>query len=206
MKTEVYELNGKQICIPIAESYKDCITLIRSDRYRRYGKKESALVIILQSLRPYKSSVLFWLRLCQYKGWLYPLCKIMCARAKRKALVALPTSTKIGYGFTIGAQGGMCMAINGGTIIGNNVGISQFVNIGTNSSTYSIIGDGVYIGPHSCIVEGVKIGNNATIGAGAIVTKDIPENATAAGVPAKVLNYDNPGRFIKRRWPVTEND
>lgn len=206
MKTEVYELNGKQICIPIAESYKDCITLIRSDRYRRYGKKESALVIILQSLRPYKSSVLFWLRLCQYKGWLYPLCKIMCARAKRKALVALPTSTKIGYGFTIGAQGGMCMAINGGTIIGNNVGISQFVNIGTNSSTYSIIGDGVYIGPHSCIVEGVKIGNNATIGAGAIVTKDIPENATAAGVPAKVLNYDNPGRFIKRRWPITESD
>lgn len=206
MKTEVYELNGKQICIPIAESYKDCITLIRSDRYRRYGKKESALVIILQSLRPYKSSVLFWLRLCQYKGWLYPLCKIMCARAKRKALVALPTSTKIGYGFTIGAQGGMCMAINGGTIIGNNVGISQFVNIGTNSSTYSIIGDGVYIGPHSCIVEGVKIGNNATIGAGAIVTKDIPENATAAGVPAKVLNYDNPGRFIKRRWPVTESE
>lgn len=34
MKTEVYELNGKQICIPIAESYKDCMTLIKSDRYR----------------------------------------------------------------------------------------------------------------------------------------------------------------------------
>lgn len=202
MKTEVYDLNGKQIRIPIAESYKDCITLIRSDRYRRYGKKESALTIILQSLRPYKSSVLFWLRLCQYKGWLYPLCKIMCARAKRKTLVALPTSTKIGYGFTIGAQGGMCMAINGGTIIGNNVGISQFVNIGSNNSTYAIIGDGAYIGPHTCIVEGVKIGNNATIGAGSIVTKDIPENATAAGVPARVLNYDNPGRFIRRRWPV----
>lgn len=202
MKTEVYDLNGKQIRIPIAESYKDCITLIRSDRYRRYGKKESALTIILQSLRPYKSSVLFWLRLCQYKGWLYPLCKIMCARAKRKTLVALPTSTKIGYGFTIGAQGGMCMAINGGTIIGNNVGISQFVNIGSNNSTYAIIGDGAYIGPHTCIVEGVKIGNNATIGAGSIVTRDIPENATAAGVPARVLNYDNPGRFIRRRWPV----
>ena len=202
MKTEVYDLNGKQIRIPIAESYKDCITLIRSDRYRRYGKKESTLTIILQSLRPYKSSVLFWLRLCQYKGWLYPLCKIMCARAKRKTLVALPTSTKIGYGFTIGAQGGMCMAINGGTIIGNNVGISQFVNIGSNNSTYAIIGDGAYIGPHTCIVEGVKIGNNATIGAGSIVTKDIPENATAAGVPARVLNYDNPGRFIRRRWPV----
>lgn len=204
MKTEVYELNGKQIRIPVAENYKDCMTLIRSDRYRRYGKKESTLSIIIKSLMPYKSSVLFWLRLCQYKGWLYPLCKLMCARAKRKTLVALPTSTKIGYGFTIGAQGGMCIAINGGTIIGNNVNISQFVNIGTNSSTYAIIGDNVYIGPHTCIVEGIKIGNNATIGAGAIVTKDIPENATAAGVPARVLNYNNPGRFIKNPWPVSE--
>jgi serine O-acetyltransferase len=128
----------------------------------------------------------------------------MCARAKRKTLVALPTRTKIGYGFSIGAQGGMCIAINGGTIIGNNVNISQFVNIGTNSNTYAIIGDNVYIGPHTCVVEDVKIGNNATIGAGAIVTRDIPENATAAGVPAKVLNYDNPGRYIKNPWPISE--
>jgi len=202
MKTEVYELNGKQIRIPIAECYKDCMTLIKSDRYKLSGKKESTLSIVLQSLKPYKSSVLFWLRLCQHKGWLYPFCKIMCARAKRKTLVALPTRTKIGYGFSIGAQGGMCIAINGGTIIGNNVNISQFVNIGTNSNTYAIIGDNVYIGPHTCIVEDVKIGNNATIGAGAIVTRDIPENATAAGVPAKVLNYDNPARYIKNPWPL----
>jgi serine O-acetyltransferase len=204
MKTEVYELNGKQIRIPIAECYKDCMTLIKSDRYKLSGKKESTLSIVLQSLKPYKSSVLFWLRLCQHKGWLYPFCKIMCARAKRKTLVALPTRTKIGYGFSIGAQGGMCIAINGGTIIGNNVNISQFVNIGTNSNTYAIIGDNVYIGPHTCVVEDVKICNNATIGAGAVVTRDIPENATAAGVPAKVLNYDNPGRYIKNPWPISE--
>lgn len=204
MKTEVYELNGKQIRIPIAESYKDCMTLIRSDRYKLSGKMESTLSIVFQSLKPYKSSVLFWLRLCQYKGWLYPFCKIMCARAKRKNLVALPTRTKIGYGFTIGAQGGMCIAINGGTIIGNNVGISQFVNIGTNHKTPAIIGDNVYIGPHVCLVDDVKIGSNATIGAGAVVTKDVPENATVAGVPAKVLNYDNPARYIKNPWPVSE--
>lgn len=204
MKTEVYELNGKQIRIPVAESYKDCMTLIKSDRYRRYGKMESTLSIILQSLKPYKSSVLFWLRLCQYKVWLYPFCKIMCARAKRNNLVALPTRTKIGYGFTIGAQGGMCIAINGGTIIGNNVNISQFDNIGTNHKTPAIIGDNVYIGPHVCLVDDVKIGSNATIGAGAVVTKDVPENATVAGVPAKVLNYDNPGRYIKNPWPVSE--
>lgn len=34
----------------------------------------------------------------------------------------------------------------------------------------------------------MKIGNNVTIGAGAVVTKDIPANMTAAGVPAKVIS------------------
>ena len=42
----------------------------------------------------------------------------------------------------------------------------------------------------------VHIGNNVTIGAGSVVTKDIPDNATVAGVPARVLNYNNPGRYV----------
>ena len=53
-----------------------------------------------------------------------------------------------------------------------------------------------------CIVEDVKIGSNVTIGAGSIVTKDIPDNATVAGNYAKVLNYRNPGRFVHNRWQV----
>ena len=200
MKTEIYELNGKPIGIPIAESYKDCIKLIKSDRYRLSGKKESAFSVILHGLRPFKSSLLFWLRLCQYKGWLYPLCKILCAYSKRQAQVDIPTSTKIGYGFYIGHE--MCIVINNGTIIGNNVNISHFVNIGTNHKTPAIIGNNVYIGPHVCLVEDIKIGNNVTIGAGAVVTKDVPENVTIAGVPAKVLNYNNPGRYITNPWPL----
>ena len=112
------------------------------------------------------------------------------------------TSTKIGYGFNIGHK--ICLVVNSGTIIGNNVNISQFDNFGTNHKTPAIIGDNVYIGPHVCLVDDVKIGSNATIGAGAVVTKDVPENATVAGVPAKVLNYDNPGRYIKNPWPISE--
>ena len=202
MKTEVYELKGKQIRIPVAESYKDCMTLIKSDRYRISGKKESTLSVIWHSVMHSESSLQFWLRLCQYKGWLTPLFKIIFFHSKRKAKVLMFTSTKIGYGFNIGHK--MCLGVNSGTIIGNNVNISQFDNIGTNHKTPAIIGDNVYIGPHVCLVEDVKIGNNATIGAGAIVTRDIPENATAAGVPAKVLNYDNPGRYIKNPWPISE--
>lgn len=93
------------------------------------------------------------------------------------------------------------MVINGLTTIGNNVNMSQFTNIGTNHGTPAIIGNNVYIGPSVCIVEDVKIGSNSTVGAGAVVSRDIPMNSTCAGVPAKVLNFNNPARYIKNRWP-----
>lgn len=176
------------------------MTLIKSDRYRLSGKMESSLSIILRNFKPFSSSILFWLRLSQYKGWLFPLCRIMYARASRKAQVQIPASMKIGYGFYIGHN--ICMVVNGGTIIGNNVNLSQFLNIGTNHKTPAIIGDNVYIGPHVSIVEDVKIECNSSIGAGAVVTKDVPENATVAGVPAKVLNHNNPGRYVNRRYPI----
>ncbi|MBP3250528.1 MAG: sugar O-acetyltransferase [Ruminococcus sp.] len=49
------------------------------------------------------------------------------------------------------------------------------------------IGKNVWIGSNSTIVPGVTIGDNAVIGAGSVVTKDIPENMIAVGCPAKVI-------------------
>ena len=198
MRTEYYDLNDSKISIPIAESYKDCIELIRSDRYRLTGKKESTFSIIRSIFKPFRNTFSFWLRMSSYKGFLYPFCRFMYARASKKAQVDIPPTTKIGYGFYTGHN--ICMVVNGGTIIGNNVNLSQFVNIGTNHSTPAIIGDNVYVAPHVCIVEDVKIGSNSSIGAGAVVTKDVPEKATVAGVPAKVLNYNSPGKYVNRRY------
>ena len=64
------------------------------------------------------------------------------------------------------------------------------------------IGDNVYIGPGVCCGDSVVIGNNATIGAGSVVTKDIPDDATAVGNYARVINYNNPGRYVKNRWHI----
>lgn len=49
------------------------------------------------------------------------------------------------------------------------------------------IGKNVWIGSNSTVLSGVTIGDNAIIGAGSVVTKDIPENMIAVGSPAKVI-------------------
>ena len=49
------------------------------------------------------------------------------------------------------------------------------------------VGDNVWLGAHVVVADGVKIGRDAVIGAGAVVTNDIPEFHVAAGVPARVL-------------------
>lgn len=50
-----------------------------------------------------------------------------------------------------------------------------------------VIGNDVFIGMNSLILPGVTIGSNVVIGAGSVVTRDIPSNSVAAGVPAKVI-------------------
>ena len=49
------------------------------------------------------------------------------------------------------------------------------------------VGNDVYIGNDAIILPGVNIGNRVVIGAGAVVSKDIPDNSVAVGVPARVI-------------------
>ena len=49
------------------------------------------------------------------------------------------------------------------------------------------VGNGVWIGGGAKIMPGVTIGDNAVIGAGSVVTRDIPPNCVAVGVPAKIV-------------------
>lgn len=55
------------------------------------------------------------------------------------------------------------------------------------------IGDDVWIGARVIILPGVKIGSHCIIGAGAVVTKDVPDYAVVGGVPAKVLRMRTEG-------------
>ena len=49
------------------------------------------------------------------------------------------------------------------------------------------IGEGVWLGTHVVVLPGVTIGDNSAVGAGAVVTKDIPNHSKAVGVPASVI-------------------
>lgn len=106
--------------------------------------------------------------------------------------------TTVGYGLYIGHNGPV--VVNPTAILGNNVNLSQFTTIGAIDGDAAVIGDNVYIGPACGLVENVHIGDNVTIGAGSVVTKDIPANATAVGNYAKVVNFNNPGRYVRNRW------
>jgi len=128
----------------------------------------------------------------------------MHKRLTSKYLIQIPRQTEIGYGLYIGHN--MCIVISPSAKIGNNVNLSQFTTIGSNYGNAAVIGDNVYIGPNVNIVENVTIKNNSTIGAGSVVTKDIPENSTVAGFPAKVISYKEPGRFVNRRWKLSDNN
>lgn len=70
------------------------------------------------------------------------------------------------------------------------------------------IGNNVWIGGNACVMPGVKIGNNAVIGAGSVVTKDIPDNMLAVGNPCKpireITEADRDYYFRDRKFDVED--
>lgn len=74
-----------------------------------------------------------------------------------------------------------------------------------------IIGHDVWIGANAIVMGGVKIGNGAIIGAGAVVTKDVPPFSIVGGVPARIIKYRFSSDTIKKIsktkwWDYPENE
>lgn len=86
------------------------------------------------------------------------------------------------------------IVINTTVRAGRNVLIEHQVTIGAEKQQAPVLGDDIFIGAGAKILGSVRIGNRVKIGANAVVTKDVPEGATAVGIPARVIKID--GRRI----------
>lgn len=71
--------------------------------------------------------------------------------------------------------------------IGNNCKIFQQVTIGYNEDENPVLEDNVTVCAGAIVVGGVHLHKGAFVGAGAVVVKDVPENTTVAGVPARAI-------------------
>lgn len=137
-----------------------------------------------------------------------------------------PFHCDYGYNIEVGEEffaNYNCVILDVGKVkIGNNVMFAPNVSIYTaghpvhpdsrNSGyEYGIgitIGDNVWVGGSVVINPGVHIGNNVVIGSGSVVTKDIQDNAIAAGNPCRVLRYiseeDRDYYFKDRKFDVSD--
>jgi maltose O-acetyltransferase len=70
---------------------------------------------------------------------------------------------------------------------GNHTRTNKSFRYGASHSAPVTVGEGTWIGAHSTLTAGVTVGSGTVIAAGAVVTKDIPGDVMAAGVPARVI-------------------
>jgi len=104
----------------------------------------------------------------------------------------------IGPGLYIGHYGNIFLG--GSTRIGKFANISHEVTVGYagrgNAWGLPVIGDHVFLAPGAKVIGKIVIGNNVAIGTNSVVTKSLPDNAVAVGVPAKIINFNSSKDFV----------
>ena len=118
--------------------------------------------------------------------------------------IEIHPGAKIGKNLLI--DHGMGVVIGETSEIGDNVTIYHAVTLGGSSPSidserqrhekrHPTIGNDVVIGSGAQVIGPVNVGNGARIAANAVVVKDVPENATMVGIPAKAVKLENKGNF-----------
>jgi serine O-acetyltransferase len=105
----------------------------------------------------------------------------------------IPPEAELGEGTWFG-YGGMGVVIHKDARVGRRVFVSPQVTVGGRSGhrQVPVIEDDVYIGSGAKVLGPITVGRGATIGANAVVLKDVPPGAVVAGVPARILRTGGP--------------
>jgi serine O-acetyltransferase len=101
--------------------------------------------------------------------------------------IELPCEAQVGRNFVIDHFGGII--VSGYAVFGDNCRIRHGVCVGlarVDEPVAPVIGDNVDIGTGAKLLGAIRIGNNVSIGANAVVVRDVPDDSIAAGVPAVV--------------------
>jgi sugar O-acyltransferase (sialic acid O-acetyltransferase NeuD family) len=140
----------------------------------------------------YETSLEMARRGCRFANFIHPSVELTMVR------IGLGNYVQEGVILQADVSLGDNSSVHMGTLVGHEsrIGNSVFIAHGCSLSGCVEIGDGTFMGTHATVVPRVKIGKWATIGAGTVVIKDVPDYATVVG---------NPGRIIKIAEPKYDN-
>jgi len=186
------------------------LEIIKNDLYRlsdKKNKKKNLLYYRLKTMPSFRYLVTF--RLCKHyqnRKKLFRILNLFLYKILQhqgiKYAMNIPLSMDIGPGLRIDHFGGIWLSPY--TKVGKNCSIScnvvfGFIPRGINKGVPISIGDNVYIGPGAKILGKVTIGNNVVIGANSVVTKSIPDNVTAFGIPARIIAKEGSEDYINNK-------
>lgn len=208
MNTEIATLFREKE-LSSSEDFKTMLGKLRADINRYVGEDNYSWLLILLTcqggwiMTQYRFSR--WVHTRVHFPVIRQVLKIFCAIWQKLIEITtgseFPNRAEIGKGLFIPHAVGITIHVD--TKIGEYCNLSQHVTIGVGGRGEKRgtpkLGDRVYVGPGARIFGLITIGNDVAIGANAVVTKDLPDNAVAVGVPAKIISYKGSKDFIHYR-------
>lgn len=165
----------------LAASNKEAIV---ADLYSRSDHKRTEGLLMLSDLseRLFRDRYFRTLFYFRTSGIFSKFLRVFYPREK---FFIIDVNTKLGKGVQLAHP---YSTILNAEIIGENVYINHLVTVGEKNGKRPIIGNNVQLHAGAIVIGDIKIGDDVIVGAGTVVTKDVPSSAVVVGNPARILS------------------
>ncbi len=177
----------QSVVIRLFQNLKDELdSIMKRDPAARSRAEVYFLYSGFKAVRAYRRSNWF------YRHNMKFIARLISQRARYKTGIEIHPGATIGKGLFI--DHGMGVVIGETAEIGDNCTIYQNVTLGgtgkDHGKRHPTLGNNVLVGAGAKILGPFRVGDNARIAAGAVVLTEVPDNATAVGVPARVVRVN----------------